>query len=96
MTAKTTKPHKTIEQLADEAVKFHRGRPDAQTVANLYSIITSVVRADREQRSDMEKFGEFVYELMDGEEWSSDTLQAIGDYATFTLKRPFSEPEAAL
>lgn len=33
--------------------------------------------------SDMERFGRFVFEVMDGSEWNSETFQQISDYAAF-------------
>ena len=40
-----------------------------------------------------QQLGKYVYVLMNGTEWSSDTLQAIADYADVALGMPFSEPE---
>lgn len=73
---------KTPIQLADKWASYMF--TDAKRAIEL------AIREDRAQRSDMERFGEFVYDLMDGSEWSSDTLQAIGDYAASVLGRPFS------
>lgn len=39
------------------------------------------------------RFGRYVYRTMDAQEWSSDTLQEIGDYASFVLKKPFLGPD---
>lgn len=41
---------KTPEQIAAEVVRFHRGRPDSQTVANLPGIVAQAINADRAQR----------------------------------------------
>lgn len=44
-------------------------------------------------RSDMERFGRFVYNLMEEQpEWNSDTFEDIASYAANVLRRPFSEP----
>lgn len=48
--------------------------------------------AQERQPSDMERFGRFVFEVMDGSEWNSETFQQIGDYAAFVLGITFSEP----
>ena len=81
---------KTATQIAEPfAARFDETEASYDNIRN---IIAEAIEADRAQRADMAAFGEFVHELMDGEEWSSDTLQAIGEYATFTLKKPFTEP----
>lgn len=92
----------TPRQVADEAMNaFTFAHPDIYdessdvVEADYYYIrdqVEAAIATDREQRSDMERFGSFVYELMNGAEWSSDTLQSIGDYAAFALKKPFTDP----
>lgn len=89
---------KTPQEIAEEAITADAGVPDrldeiySNTYEGVRDLIVKAIEADRVQRSKMEKFGAAIYELMDGEEWSSDTLQAIGDYAALTLDMPFSEP----
>lgn len=41
---------KSPEQIAREVMKFHRGRPDSQIVANIPSMVAAAIEADRAQR----------------------------------------------
>lgn len=63
--------------------------PDAQA----FMVAVWFDRARPAQRSKMERFGTQVYAIMDGESWSSDTVQAIGDLAD-AMGMPFSSPDA--
>jgi hypothetical protein len=79
----------TAKSIADLTHAFRSGWLNGEAVRSLMAL---AIEADRAQRADYERFGQFAYETLDGAEWSSDTLQALGDFATFVLKKPFRDP----
>ena len=97
-------PHQIAVEVAAEIAEYGPVRfmgAREYTVAEFWTEIaehaileySALAQAQRPRRSPMERFGQEVYEIMDGSEWSSDTLQAIGDYATLVLGMPFTGPD---
>lgn len=82
---------KTPDERAAEVMEqvWNLDDPD---FAAIQALIAKAIEDDRAERADMERFGAYVYDLMDGEEWDADTTQSIAEAAAVILGKPFSEP----
>ncbi len=58
----------------------------------LADIVADAIEVDRRERAPFEQFGVAVYNLMDGQEWDSDTTSEIAAFASVILDRPFRDP----